>query len=60
MLAAVVLGGIIPCAGFFVVEYRRNQAKHDACELRLESLIERYHALVEKLAGAFARKDDQP
>lgn len=56
MLAAVVIGGILPMVGFWVVEYRRNQARHEACEAKLEARAEAYHSLTERVALAIEQR----
>lgn len=52
MLAAVVLGGIVPMAGYIVVQHRRDQVRAEACEGKIEALVERYHDLAEQIAAA--------
>ena len=52
MLAAVVIGGIVPMAGYIVVQHRRDQARAEECEGKIEALVERYHAVAERIAAS--------
>lgn len=56
MLAAVVLGAVLPMAGFFVVEYRRAQRLHEECEKKHDTARDSYQTLTERVVSALERQ----